>query len=162
MTSIHDQGESIEVGAVLIARINKAISAALEYERATKGKRRLGITGEVGEVLVCRRLGLRLMLNPRSEGYDAVDSDGKLVQIKTRRGETADVPRGTGRLGTFSKHKYDYALFGVLDSQYRLTGVWRADYLVIEPIVAKTKRRNPSISSFLRNARKVFPLAVTI
>ena len=43
----------------------------------------LGITGEVGEVLVARLLKLKLA-EARQKGYDAVAPDGRRVQIKSR------------------------------------------------------------------------------
>jgi hypothetical protein len=109
----------------LVERIKKVIDTALAYERATCSKRKLGITAEVGEVLVCHRFGLRLMLNPRTEGYDALDSDGKRVQIKTRRGESKGLPSDFGRIGQFSRHPFDYALLVILDQDYNLREVYR-------------------------------------
>ena len=151
------QSRFITVDSELLEKVEQAIQAALDYEIATKGARRLGITGEVGEVLICQQLKLRMMADPRSEGYDAIDTVGTRVQIKTRRSETGDTPKNSGRLSRFSEHKYDYALLGLLDSQYRLTKIWRADYKTIEPIISKQKRRNPSLSSFIRVAHRVFP-----
>jgi hypothetical protein len=150
--------ETIEIDDALITIVNKAIIVALEYGTSTQGARKLGITGEVGEILVCKKLGLRLMADSLSEGYDAIDKDGKLVQIKTRRGESGEKPKETGRLGKFSEHEFDYALLGILDSSYKLVEIWRADNELIEPIILKQKRRNPSLSSFKRVARRVFPL----
>lgn len=43
----------------------------------------LGITGEVGEVLAAKLLGLQLA-DARQAGYDAVSSEGRRVQIKAR------------------------------------------------------------------------------
>ena len=80
--------ETIIVDAELINKLNSAINAALVYETATHGKRKLGITGEVGELLACHQLGLKLVLDPRSEGFDAVDKYYLRVQIKTRRSES--------------------------------------------------------------------------
>lgn len=154
---IEPQSRFITVDSELLEKIEQAIQVALAYERATTGSRKLGITGEVGEVLICKQLGLRMMLNPRSEGYDAIDKAGRRVQIKTRRSESGDMPKKSGRLSRFSEHKYDYALLGILDGQYRLTKIWRADYKTIEPIISKQKRRNPSLSSFIRVACPVFP-----
>ena len=151
------QSRFITVDSELLEKVEQAIQAALDYEIATKGARRLGITGEVGEVLICQQLKLRMMADPRSEGYDAIDTVGTRVQIKIRRSETGDTPKNSGRLSRFSEHKYDYALLGLLDSQYRLTKIWRADYKTIEPIISKQKRRNPSLSSFIRVAHRVFP-----
>ena len=51
--------ETIEIDNKLINKIKSAIDIALEYEAATNGKRKLGITGEVGEVLVCHKIKLK-------------------------------------------------------------------------------------------------------
>ena len=154
---INPNSKVISIDSEVLEKIKQAIQVALAYESATSGSRKLGITGEVGEVLICKQLGLSMMLDPRSEGYDAIDKAGGRVQIKTRRSESGDMPKKSGRLSRFSEHKYDYALLGLLDSRYRLTKIWRADYKTIEPIISKQKRRNPSLSSFIRVARLVFP-----
>jgi len=147
----------IVVDDVLVQKVKLAIEAALAYEVATSGKRKLGITGEVGEILVCHQMGLRLMLDPRSVGYDALDSREKRVEIKTRRSESDGLPRDAGRVSTFSEHKFDYALLGLLDHQYRLCEIWQADYDNLRPIIDKQKRHNPNLSSFKRVAHRVFP-----
>jgi len=85
--------KTIKIDNKLINKVKSAIDVALEYEAATSGKRKLGITGEVGEVLVCHKLGLKLVLDSRSEGFDALDKNGLRVQIKTRRSELKDYPR---------------------------------------------------------------------
>jgi len=149
--------EWIVVDDDLVEKVKLAIEAALAYEVATSGKRKLGITGEVGEILVCHQLGLRLMLDPRSVGYDALDSRGERVQIKTRRSESYGLPRDAGRVSSFSEHEFDYALLGLLDHQYRLCEIWRADYDDLWPIIDKQKRRNPNLSLFKRVAHRVFP-----
>ncbi len=143
-------------GAVLSA-VRDVIAAARKYEAATGEVRKVGITGEVGEVLACRELGLELATDPRSIGFDAVDVDGKRVQIKTRRSESAGLPRDVGRLGTFSRHPFDYALLVLLDHEYELAEIWRAEYAELKPLIDSQKRRNPSLSAFKRLARKVWP-----
>ncbi len=150
-------GEWIVVDDDIIQKVEIAIEAALAYEAATGGKRKLGITGEVGEILVCHQLGLRLMLDPRSVGYDALDSGGQQAQIKTRRSESNGLPRDAGRVSSFSGHEFDYALLCLLDHQYRLREIWQADYDDLRPIVDKQKRRNPSLSLVKRVAQRVFP-----
>lgn len=147
---------SIVITTDLLNKIKAVIPYALDYEAATLSKRKLGITGELGEVLVCAQLGLRLAVDPRSQGYDAVDGL-KLVQIKARRSESGDTPRGAGRVSSFSKHPYDYALLGILNSRYELTEIWRAEFNIIEPIICKNKKRNPQITAFKRVAKRVFP-----
>ena len=147
----------IEIDNKLINKVKLAIDAALEYEVATSGKRKLGITGEVGELLVCRQLGLKLVLDSRSEGFDAMDKDCLRVQIKTRRSETKGLPRDAGRTGVFSKHEFDYALLALLDNKYELCEIWQVDYNKLKPIIEKQKRRQPTLSSFKRVGRRMFP-----
>ena len=47
---IDPQSRFITVDSELLEKIEQAIQVALAYERATTGSRKLGITGEVGEV----------------------------------------------------------------------------------------------------------------
>jgi len=148
--------KTITVDGKLINKLKSAINAALVYETATHGKRKLGITGEVGELLVCHQLGLKLVLDSRSEGFDAVTKDGLRVQIKTRRSESEGLPWDAGRTGRFSKHEFDYALLVLLDHKYQLCEIWRADYNKLKPIIEKHKRQNPNLSSFKRVGEKIF------
>lgn len=148
--------ETVVIDDKIIRKIDDAVRIALAYEKNTHGKRKLGITGEVGEILVCYHLGLRLVLDSRSQGFDAIDKDGFRVQIKTRRSESESLPKGAGRTGRFSKHPFDYALLGLLDHNYQLCEVWRADYNKLKPILEKQRRRDPNLSSFKRIGRKIF------
>ena len=148
--------KTIKIDTKLINITKSAISVALEYEAATNGKRKFGITGEVGEVLVCYKLGLKLVSDSRSEGFDAMDKDGLRVQIKTRRSESEGLPGDAGRTSSFSKHKFDYTLLALLDHKYQLYEMWRADYNKLKPIIEKQKSRNPSLSSFKRVGQKIF------
>lgn len=148
--------ETIEVDDEMLTLARAAVAAALNYEAATNGKRKLGITGEVGEILACRALGLRLALDPRCIGYDALD--GKLrVQIKTRRSESPGLPKDAGRVSKFSDHEFDYALLVILTHDYTLCEIWQADYSDCRPIIEKAKRRNPSLAAFKRVAKKILP-----
>jgi len=149
--------KAIKIDKKLLTKVNLAIKAALDYEEATNGKRKLGITGEVGEVLVCHQLGLRLVLDSRSQGFDAIDNDDKKVQIKTRRSESKGLPSRASRISRFSEHKFNYALLALLDHEYQLCEIWQADYKKLKPVIEKQKRRAPSLSSFQRVARKIFP-----
>ncbi len=155
------EAEGFTVDDRLTRLIRKAaLSVALQYERATGWKRKLGITAEVGEVLACGVLKLKLATNPRSEGSDAIDSEGKSVQIKSRRSESPGLPRDVGRVGTFSKHRFDYALLVILDREYRLAEIWRTDYDDLAPLIDRQKRRNPTISGFKSNAKLIWPTHV--
>ena len=148
--------KTITVDGELINKLKPAINAALIYEAATHGKRKLGITGEVGELLACHQLGLKLVLDYLSKGFDAVTEDGLRVQIKTRRSDSEGLPRNAGRTGHFSKHEFDYALLVLLDNKYQLCEIWRADYNKLKPIIEKQKHQNPSLLSFKRVGEKIF------
>lgn len=106
--------------------------------------------------MACHKLGLKLVLDSRSEGFDALNKDGLRVQIKTRRSESEGLPRDAGRAGVFSKHEFGYALLALLDHKYELCEIWRADYNKLTPIIEKQKRRNPPLSSFKRVGEKIF------
>lgn len=154
----HGELDTRPITDSILSATQTVIDAALKYEAATGGNRKVGITGEVGEVLACRALGLRLATDPRSEGPDAVDTEGKRVQIKTRRSESEGLPRNAGRLGTFSRHAFDYALLVLLDHNYELAEIWRAEYAELKALVDGQKRRNPNLASFKRIASKVWPM----
>lgn len=153
---LKDAARAIPISYKIMGKIEGAVKAALEYEETVFRKRKLGITAEVGEVLACRRLGLKLILDSQSAGFDAVDNSDSRVQIKSRRSESEGMPRDAGRVGTFSKHPFDYALLVLLDNNYRLCEIWRAEYGVLKPLIEKQKRRNPSLASFKRIAKKIF------
>ena len=148
--------KTIPVDDLLLNKIQVAIKAALAYESKMNGKRKLGITGEVGEILACHQLNLRLVLDSQSEGYDAIDQKRKLVQIKTRRSETEGMPRDLGRVSRFSTHKYDYALLVLLDHQYNLCEIWKANSTKLNPIIEIQKRRNPPLIKFKRAGKRIY------
>ena len=135
MVKKDDTPKWITINNKIDKTVKLAIDAALAYENETKGARKLGITGEVGEALACKRLGLRLMLDTRSKGFDALDSDGKRVEIKSRRSESIGLPRDAGRTSKFSEHPFDYALLVLLDHKYQLCEIWRAEYKRLQPII---------------------------
>lgn len=153
------EAQTTPVTREMLAGINSAVIAARMYENATNGRRKLGLTGEVGEVRCCQLLGLRLCIDPRSMGFDAIDVKGKRVQIKSRRSETEGLPREAGRIGTFSLHGFDYALLVLLDPEYDVVEIWRAESDEIADLIKKHKRRNPPLASFKRRAHRVWPTA---
>jgi hypothetical protein len=148
--------ETINIDDTLVKLVRSAIRVALRYEMKTNG-RKLGITGEVGEILVCyhlrKTLGLKLVSDPLSAGFDAIDRNSRHVQIKTRRiktrrSESQELPIDGVSTGIFSEHKFAYALLGLLDHNYKLCQVWRSEYGKLNPIIKKRERRNPSLKSF--------------
>lgn len=149
--------KTIAVSDAVMDAVASVVKAELVYQRATNCGRKFGVTGEVGEILVCRALDLRMVENPRSEGFDAVDAKGRCVQIKTRRGESGDLPKDGGRLSKFSAHECDYALLGILNTEYKLVEVWKADFAKLKPVILKHKRANPTIRQFKSVGVQVYP-----
>ena len=119
----------------------KAIEIAIEYERLTG--RKLGITGEVGEIFACDRLKLFLLNDQIAPGIDAKDEKGNTYQIKSKR-----VIGNEGTLGSFSSHKYDYAVMVLLDREYKIIEIRVAPFSKIDPIVQRRTRRNPTVQQF--------------
>ena len=96
-----------------------------------------------------------MVLDSRSEGFDALDKEDLRVQIKTRRSESEGLPPNEGRTSRFSEHPFDYALLALLDHKYELYEIWRVDYNKLKPIIEKQKRRSPNLSYFKREGEKI-------
>lgn len=147
--------QTLQIDDQMMDLVYKAIDIAVKYEDASRGIRKMPITGEIGEVLICKQLGLNLIADFLSAGVDAIDKSGLKVQIKTRR-ESQEKPKGNHvRIGRFSEHYFDYALLGILDKQYRLREVWKAEYVDLKPVIDNDKKRNPNMSSFKRVAKRI-------
>ena len=150
---------SIEVTNETLAVLQPAVNAAIAYAKMTNQTRKIELTGELGELLACHCLGLRLVVDSRSEGFDALDvsqSSPQTVQIKSRRSERDELPKDSGRLGTFSNHPFNYALMVILDARYALAEIWKAPASSLNPIIEKHKRRNPTLREFKKVGQKVF------
>lgn len=127
-----------------------AIKIANKYQFKTG--RKLGITGEIAEVIVCDKLNLRLLSDRLAKGFDALDKRSqKTYQIKSKQ-----ITKAFGRIGRFSYHKFDYAILALFDKNYQLTGIWQTSYKKIIPIIEKEKRRNPNIKKFISVSKKIW------
>lgn len=145
-----NQNKTIEITDEIYNMALKAIKVAVEYEKLIG--RSLGITGEIGEILACRKLGLKLLQDPISAGYDAVDkSEKSTYQIKTRRIRGENFSGVTGR---FSEHDFDYAALLILDRNYKPLKLCQANYVRIKPILEKRKRKNLTIKKFISISTK--------
>jgi len=118
--------------------------------------RTLALTDELGELHACTLLGLD-RATAGMTGYDAVDPEGRKVQIKSRSPRVLDHVNPVGRVGRFHSWDFDYALLVLMDSEYRLDAIWRAERADLETLQAKVK--NPKVgvgvSAFLRVAKRV-------
>lgn len=143
------------VGALL----EPARQAATAYYALT-GKP-LGITGEIGEYEAARLLGLQLV-DARTPGYDAIGSNGKRIQIKTRMfgpGRTL----GGQRLGSLKVTSvFDTVMLVMLNPAYQPWIIWEAprEVVIKALLVPGSKSRNErgalSISKFKSFANVVW------
>jgi hypothetical protein len=135
------------------------LSHLTELARAHKRifGRTLALTEELGELHACDVLHLE-RADAGMTGYDAVDPEGRRVQIKARSPRVLDHVNPVGRVGRFHSWDFDYALLVLMDSEYRLDAIWRAERADLEVLQAKVK--NPKVgvgvSAFLRVAKRVF------
>lgn len=119
--------------------------------------RTLPITEELGELHACARLGLD-RADKGMRGYDARDADGKRVQIKARApAPPAQVVPSTGRIGRFVSWEFDYAVLVIMDSEYAVREIWKADQVALEPLQAllKNPRHGLALSTYKRVAHKI-------
>jgi len=141
----------------ITSRIYKSVinlrTASIRYQSATG--RKPGVTGEIGEVLVAKKLGLKLAKSDQCAGFDALDYKNRKVQIKTRRGQVGKEPKKFGRVGKFSKHKFDYALLVLLGEKYEILEIWKLNYSRVHRLIRKIKRREPTINQFIHKATEV-------
>lgn len=115
MHQSHDDARILE----LLASV-KAL--AQEYRQLTG--RPLGITGEVAEYEAARLLGLRLR-PARQAGYDALDGEGRRIQIKGRCIRPGSKPGQ--RLGRIDVSKaFDAVLMVLLDESFEAISMHEA------------------------------------
>ncbi len=130
--------------------LERAREAAIDYYDLT-GKP-LGITGEIGEYMTARLLGLELA-DARAAGYDATDKKGRKIQIKAR--SIPSKKKLSGQIGSISlDHEWDCVMFILLDERFEPQAIFEADRGALEAALAKpgSKARNErgalSISKF--------------
>ena len=126
--------------STLDGTIDAAKAAAKRYRELT-GKP-LGITGEVGEVLASRLLGLELS-DARQAGYDAVGPDGRRVQIKARC-VLPDSKPGQ-RVGSIRlEHDWDTVALILMDQDFEALAIYEAERESIEKELLRpgSKARN--------------------
>ena len=119
-------------------------SIALQY--FTEFGHRLPITGELGELLVCEKLGLIKVQSTHNPGFDAVDKGGNKYQIKTAvlmekeydvstykymqgRNAVTNKQTRTHTYASFSQVKigdWDDILFCLVSEQFEVLEIWGA------------------------------------
>lgn len=140
--------------------ISAAKKAAIAYYELT-GKP-LGITGEIAECEAASLLGLELA-EARSPGYDAIDKNGKLIQIKARR-ITQEGSNKSQRVGSIRlDHKWDSVMLVLMDEKYDVFSIYDAEREAIKleierpGSVARNERGALPVSTIKKIGRLVWP-----
>jgi hypothetical protein len=130
--------------------IDQIAALAVEYRR--RFGKSLGVTAEIGEYKAAKLLKLRRAEGSINKGFDAYDSEGKLVQIKTR------ISSGT-RTGLFNNFDFDYALLAILSNEYEVIEIYRAEQRQIQKAIKAQKSKRPSIpkGTFIKIGKQVYP-----
>ncbi len=139
--------------------LERARAAAIDYYALT-GKP-LGITGEIGEYLTARLLGLALA-EARAPGYDAVDEAGRKIQIKARCLPSRTKLTGQ-RLGSIRlDHEWDCVMLILLDERFEPQVIYEAARTPLEEALTRpgSKSRNErgalAITKFISIGRRVW------
>ena len=136
-----------------------AKDVAVRFKKLT-GKP-LGITGEIAEFSAAKLLDLKLA-EARQAGYDAIDREGRKVQIK---GRCLPEESGPGqRLGSIRlDHEWDSVLLVLLDDRFEVIEMWEADRPSVEEAIfapgskARNERGALAVTKFKSIGKKVWP-----
>lgn len=144
----------------LLEIISNAKTAAIAYYELM-GKP-LGITGEIAECEAARLLDLELA-EARSPGYDAIDKNGKRIQIKARR-IAKDRRNKSQRVGSIKlDHAWDSVMLVLMDEQYDVFAIYEAERDAIKAeierpgSVARNERGALPVSKIKKIGRLVWP-----
>lgn len=128
------------------------VQAARAHKLVVGGAR--DITRLLGVLYACNRLNL---VEEDTEGYDARDALGLRVQIKSRAPEVGHHVNPIGSVGRLTNFKFDYAILVMLNGDYELDEIWRAERPELEALQARV--RNPArgirVADFIRVASKL-------
>lgn len=86
--------------------------------------------GDYAEWLVSKSLGMTLLSNS-SAGADAIDSDGKKVQIKARRVTPDNPSRQLSALRNYEAADFDYLIAVIFDETYNVLDAYQIPHEVI-------------------------------
>lgn len=131
--------------------IDNIISLAIGY-RQRFGKS-LGVTSEIGEYKASKLLMLDRAQGNINKGFDAVDSEGKKVQIKSRI-----CSRNKGRTGVFKNYDFDYAVLVLMSEKYEIICIYKLGKQEIKEEIERqhyTKNSLP-INKFIKIAKQVY------
>ncbi|MYD92097.1 MAG: hypothetical protein F4Y02_00090 [Chloroflexi bacterium] len=133
-----------------VLQILAAAKALAQEYRALTG-RPLGITGEVAEYEAAQLLGLKLQ-PAREVGYDAIDREGRKIQIKGRCLRAGSKPGTLGRIDV--SKPFDTVLVVLLDESFETISMHEAgrqdvlDALEAPGSKSRNERGTLSVSKF--------------
>jgi hypothetical protein len=134
--------------------ISSIIPLAVEYRR--RFGKSLGITSEVGEYKASKLLKLERAKGNINKGFDAVDRNGKKVQIKSRIWHKTQE-----RTGVFNNFAFDYALLVLMSEDYNVVEIHQAPCRSIKAEIEGQSYKRPSLSvgkfKHLAKAKQVYP-----
>lgn len=113
----------------------KIIAEALTSLKAKKIIRTKNLVGDLGEYYCKEKFGLKLEENTVNKGFDAIDTDGLKVEIKTRR-----TPEGRSKV-IFRSFDFDYCLYVELDEFYQPNRILKIDVNTIKENLEKNYNR---------------------
>lgn len=149
-----------EIGEI----IDQARQLAVRYYQLTG--RPLGITGEVGEYEAARLLNLQIA-PARECGFDAMDSQGRRIQIKARSLPPSKKTLGSHRLGSIDlESPWDVVVFILMDDRFQPVSIHEATREAVTAALmapgskARNERGALSISKFKSISKKVWPPSV--
>lgn len=147
-----------EIGEI----IDQARDLAVRYYHLTG--RPLGITGEVGEYEVARLLNLKIAV-ARECGFDAMDGQGRRIQIKARSLLPKKKTLSSHRLGSIDLNSpWDAVVFILMDDKFQPISIHEATREAVTAALtapgskARNERGALSISKFWSISHKVWPL----
>lgn len=138
--------------------LEKAKEIAVSYRKLT-GKP-LGITGEIGEAVAAKKLNLSLA-DARQAGYDAVDGEGRKIQIKSR--VVGNISKITGRMGAIKvTNDWDCVQLVIMTDDFDVVAIYEADRESVVKAIGKSESRARqrgalAITEFIRFGIKVWP-----
>ena len=132
--------------------IENIIDLSLEYKK--RFGKNLGITGEAGEYKVSRLLKLKRAPGNINKGFDAIDPQGKKVQIKTRI-----FRRNSERTSAFANFGFNYALLVLLSDKYEITEIYKAYRKAIQNKINSQSYKRPAltIGDFKKLSKLIYP-----
>lgn len=141
--------------------LRKTKELAIDYKKITG--RSLGITGEVSEYEAAIKMNCTLCEAGKA-GHDLIDCNGKRVQVKGRvLGE--NIQRVGAIEPNTTQKPWDYVLLVILDEQYNVISIYKAEEDNIENEINRPrprngkKRRNLTVPDFVRVSQKVWPVS---